>query len=216
MNAYHRAAGSHARTHPKLPGIGSPPGAPQAAASHPWKVRDLHCYPALVHRVTSVEPSAPTRCPLPPQAPREFPEWACGQRVAGCQSALHLCSMGNSPFTRAMFSPRPTLSLTLLMSLEAGQSFPMAHQRHAAPASLPAPIPRGSHPVFQADLGSNDVGSAADHTEGQMLLGARLGQTTFVLPGSRLCGDNQRDSWAWPWGHWTPERGWSGPAHRDE
>lgn len=83
----------------------------------------------------------PNTIPHCPRPHWDFPEWACGQKVAGCHPALCLSSVGNSPFTRAMFSPRPTLSLTLLMSLVGGQSFPMAHQQHTAPASLPTPPP---------------------------------------------------------------------------
>lgn len=115
---------------------------------------------------------------------------------------------GDSPFTRAMFSPRPTLSLTLLMSLAGGQSPRVAcllrspsHGRRPlqaqllTPHSIPDPIPstpRSLHLVLEADLGSNDIGSPADHAEGQVLFRTWLGQATFVLLGPWLWAGTER------------------------
>ena len=185
-----QSAGTHPRLWSFCSALGVLQGLPMKQPPTSWKLPVLHCCHALVHWVTSsVEPSARTD-PFP--GPPGNPWWRGGRRAAGHGSALPLCSVGNSPFTRAMFSPRPTLSLTLLMSLAGGQSLPAARLPCSTPVLAdPAPLPtpvrlRSSHPVLQADLGSNDVGSSADHAEGQVLLGTRLRQAAFVLPGPRL------------------------------
>lgn len=182
-----------------LPCIEYPPGAPhEAPPSFSYTCRSvlLPCFCSLgrffcgafsLHR------------PLP-RLPWEFsdgwseantqmpPHGAEGWQVTAW---LHFSSLnrphvqGGSPFTRAMFSPRPTLSLTLLMSLAGGQSPRTAPSPHSSPQPPPATL-QSSHLVLQADLGSNDIGSPADYTESQVLLRTRLGQATLVLPGSRL------------------------------
>lgn len=87
-----------------------------------------------------------------------------------------MCS-GDSPFTRAMFSPRPTLSFTLLMSLAGDRG----HHDHMDSFLLSRPTPPlalwslSSHLVLQADLGPNDVGGTTDHSESEVLLGTWLG-----------------------------------------
>lgn len=105
--------------------------------------------------------------------------------------------MVDSPFTRAMFSPRPTLSLTLLMSLAGGKKMSCGHISFALPhitlspwplqtwphVSPPTSQPICSHLVLEADLGPDDIGSPADYSKGQVLFRTWLGQAALVLPG---------------------------------